>query len=264
MFNMYIEIDSLLDTRLSLISLLSPKLAHELITGDYYVSRDEDKFSFISSKIFSKLYAERDARVLKVPRPTGMRDVIISYLLEQKKESMMLESRESIVLFINVKPYIISAYEKGILLTGFKAMLPRDIDIKIIDEDVTPEFMMQNDIITMFMYEGLAWLNREQVAGRLKPYQLTDKVLFVPMSVKASMENVDSFMEVMKPIIRVEFTDNRLWSSIDLVMIKMQKEKEEMKDEDVVNDHEPQVQEEELIVDLSFIEEMTRKNLASQ
>ena len=59
----YLDLDSILDTRLSLLFTFDPNLAKDVITHGY-TSRDEDVFPGISKEVFASLYSKRTTNIL--------------------------------------------------------------------------------------------------------------------------------------------------------------------------------------------------------
>ena len=98
----YINLDSLIDTRLSVLHYHSPKIFKQVVKSiDKYQSRLKDEFDYLDTELFKEMYKKRNSEMIKEPIPTFIPEFIKSYVLTCLQE----KSGEIVTMYLNVYPY---------------------------------------------------------------------------------------------------------------------------------------------------------------
>lgn len=228
----YIDIDSLLDTRLAVLKILDPNLALTLIENERYHYRIIDSFGYITNTIFNQYYKRRNNTVLKQATVTNIVDILFSEIVTLKTKPGFYNPLKPIPIHINIFPYSLEEKEKeNIIKVMYNILVIDNIEITITDRsfDRISPIYVDNNYICLFMYNGLKWLEYHVLTKSLLSRNLPTTRLYVP----ALMEK-PIIMNQLKEYDRL-FNDTIQTSSflIDLVMltadhfsIKLKKEKE--------------------------------------
>jgi len=176
----YIDLDTIYDTRLTVIKALSKEVFNDMITDDYYDERLYDEFGFISNKLFNSFYKHRNNIILKHSYISKAVDLLGSEieLLTGKK----IESGTSSALFvdINTYPYTLNSADENrirnalsmyclldAVTINFIRASPLDIDMEYIG----------NRFGVVIMYSGSQWLDYQMSVKKLS---YSDVKLYVP------------------------------------------------------------------------------------
>ena len=180
MHNIYTDLDSILDTRHSLLYYLNKDIATDVITSNKYRNRKKDSFDNISMDIFRTIYRYRNKELLLIAKPTHVCGLISNLILTELKDI----SEDGIFnLYLNVYPYVLTMDEQSNLVELMDRMLPDFVGIKIINsslDDVDPDWIKANDIKTLFMYEALNWLEYQNANTKILTNTLTSMMLYGP------------------------------------------------------------------------------------
>ena len=180
MHNIYTDLDSILDTRHSLLYYLNKDIATDVIASNKYRSRKKDSFDNISMDIFRTIYRYRNKELLLIAKPTHVCGLISNLILTELKDI----SEDGVFnLYLNVYPYVLTMDEQSNLVELMDRMLPDFVGIKIINsslDDVDPDWIKANDIKTLFMYEALNWLEYQNANTKILTNTLTSMMLYGP------------------------------------------------------------------------------------
>lgn len=180
MHNIYTDLDSILDTRHSLLYYLNKDIATDVISSNKYRSRKKDSFDNISMDIFRTIYRYRNKELLLIAKPTHICGLISNLILTELKDI----SEDGVFnLYLNVYPYVLTMDEQSNLVELMDRMLPDFVGIKIINsslDDVDPDWIKANDIKTLFMYEALNWLEYQNANTKILTNTLTSMMLYGP------------------------------------------------------------------------------------
>ena len=180
MHNIYTDLDSILDTRHSLLYYLNKDIATDVIASNKYRNRKKDSFDNISMDIFRTIYRYRNKELLLIAKPTHICGLISNLILTELKDI----SEDGVFnLYLNVYPYVLTMDEQSNLVELMDRMLPDFVGIKIINsslDDVDPDWIKANDIKTLFMYEALNWLEYQNANTKILTNTLTSMMLYGP------------------------------------------------------------------------------------
>lgn len=153
--NLYLNFDSLYDTRLGTVALIDDAIAEQLINDDNYRIRISDEFSYIvpgwDDKLFAAEYAKRDiATLLLAP----MTELLMQFnkVIEEASSSYAVilgEEVERPVVYVNIHPYVLTEAEIEDFRLSIQAQAGGHFEYIMINEP--PE------VITM------RWLERHQI-----------------------------------------------------------------------------------------------------
>lgn len=180
MHNIYTDLDSILDTRHSLLYYLNKDIAKDVISNNTYRNRKKDSFENISMDIFRNVYRYRNKELLLIAKPTHICGLISNLILTELKDI----SEDGIFnLYLNVYPYNLTMDEQSNLIELMDRMIPDFVGIKIINsnlDDIDPEWIKSNEIKTLFMYEALNWLEYQNANTKILTNTLTSVLLYGP------------------------------------------------------------------------------------
>ena len=114
--DLYIELDSILDTRLSTLLNFDFDLGKEWIEKGDYSKRSTDSFKYLSSGVFNILYRERNKATLLNPLPTPMLGMITEYCEKARVEDVSMGGDGLITIHLNTYPYNLSTEELEFIL----------------------------------------------------------------------------------------------------------------------------------------------------
>lgn len=211
--NILVDLDSILDTRLSILTNLNPDLAATMVNDMSYQSRVMDDFKEIPYTMFRAFYMNRDKRVLKDSTPTHIIELIQDYVNEAIVSSKKRNSFDGITVYVNCYPYNLTSVEIDNLSKALEYMIP-NAAIKLISltkDELTPKWVDEN-IAMLILYNGLSWLEHHNSLGNIVKHPLVEVALLTPPLVTNKhnitnySKNLDDLEEMFKPLIRLTFT----------------------------------------------------------
>lgn len=201
MYNIYTDIDSILDTRHPMIFSLNQDLAKEVITSGRYKSRKKDSFGNVSMDIFRTIYRHRNKELLYLSKPTHICGLLSNHIFVELRD----QTNDGVFnLYVNIYPYDLNLDEQNNLLELLIRMVPEFIGIKIINctnDEIDPDWILQNEIKTMFMYEALSWLEYQHASTKILTNPLTNVFLYGPDVVDGNMKEDTLSPEFFKNLI---------------------------------------------------------------
>ncbi len=158
MHNVYTDLDSLLDTRHALLYCLDPVLSKKVIDNLHYRNRKRDSFENLSMDIFRTLYRNRKKELLELTKPTHISGLISKYIIAELND---ISNDGIFKVYVNTQPYELTDEEVSELLEVLCRMFPEFIGIEIVNmsyNELDPNWIKDNDIKAIFLYEAMAWL----------------------------------------------------------------------------------------------------------
>lgn len=191
--NFFIDIDSILDTRFSVLYALNQNKAIELITNGEYGKRKKDVFDNISSDIFLPMYRKRTKYMLSVATMTKSIKLVTEFLIESVSEIKNIENGLHSYLYINTYPYNLNKTEQDNISKLLLNILPTFVEIKYVDmsfEELTPEWLSGN-VNNIMLYNGLEWIEFHTSNNNLLRRPLIDTYLYIPTIANGSTKSKD-------------------------------------------------------------------------
>lgn len=195
--NIYVDMDSLFDTRLALLYYLDRHVAEEEASSGRYYSRVIDEFQYIPYVMFKTLYRDRNKSLLNLAAPTNILTLVKDYYLELATNASLIDNQERIVIYVNTHRYDLNITEQIIFEESMQKFIG-NVDIKLIDMpdiDITPTWINQN-VAIMFMYNGMDWLELHTSTLELISRPLPDIILHTPALVTGNKSGVKHIPDV--------------------------------------------------------------------
>lgn len=203
-YNILLDLDTLLDTRLPIYYALSTEVASDMLSKDLYHRRIEEGYGVVTKDIFDIFYRQRDKNVLEFATPTTMLDLLGSYCVRTEELMEVTDSREPLTVYLNVYPYDLNLDEQEAFITMLKVKIPIDINVKVVsmsNKELTPEWVVDN-LNTVIKYDALEWLNLQIATSEIFKSPLLSVNLIGPSIVKGvviknGLTNVELFQNLM-------------------------------------------------------------------
>lgn len=216
MYNVYVDIDSLLDTRHALLYCLDPELSKRVIDNGHYRNRKRDNFENLSMDIFRTLYKNRKKNLLELTKPTHIAGLVSKNIISEMTDI----SNDGIYkVFVNVHPYDLDDTEVSELLEVLCKMFPEFIGIDIVNLDyisIDPDWIKENEIHTMFMYDAIDWLENQNASTKILVNPIsTQVILYGPDVIEADMKDEYLTMNFFKNLM-VMFSGVIIYVPIDI------------------------------------------------
>ena len=179
----YLELDTLMDTRLSLLFDIDKDMMVPYITSGKYHNRYIDEFGYLSVKVFRTIYKKRNANVLNNPSPTMIMDLLSDYCYEALHSSKTFNNGKPINVFLNLYPYNLTEESKELIRMGMVNNLKSEVNVELLFkpyDEVTPSFI-NDEIGLMIMYDGLSWVEHHMLNKNLTKTSLPNVTLLTPM-----------------------------------------------------------------------------------
>lgn len=203
--DVYVDLDSIVDTRLPLLYFLDEELAAKFVIENKYNNRHIDEFEYVTSDIFKSFYRDRNKSLLALATPTNIMSLIKSYYIETVTNNRILGGDGKITIYLNIYPYELTYDEIVMLEIGLKEAVG-DIIVKVVKmgpEELTPNWIIER-IHLMIMYSGMEWIEYHVSNLNLIKEPLTLTKLLVPAlilgksSALKDMGDIQEFLEDME------------------------------------------------------------------
>jgi hypothetical protein len=194
-FDILIDLDCMIDTRLSTLINNFPTLTAKLVTEKKYHSRTSDDYLCIDHRVFYKLYDKRDNENIRIPIRTNILPILNEYCCDVKKD-MYMKQEDMLTVYVNTYPYILDYNEEELIKFGLMNRLPSGVNVEIVSmSNVTPRWLDEN--VRAFMtYDGMRWLNKQVAKGNFIGYSIPNVTLITPALFNGGLpEDVDGVLE---------------------------------------------------------------------
>lgn len=218
----YVELDTIFDTRLSIMYDIDKNILRDMIENDKYHNRNIDQFGYLSVKLFRKLYGFRNDNVLNNPSGTKIPKVLRDYCIESTLTAKSYGENKPLTIYLNIFPYTLTEENKELIIMGLTNAINVPIDIEIINKpllDIDPLFMREN-ISLAIMYDGMSWIEHHLENRNLETYSIPDTTLLTPMlvhrNIMLSKKDMSKFFEDIEKsvsiLVNLVFTPTELFS----------------------------------------------------
>ncbi|MBE0438346.1 MAG: hypothetical protein IBX57_01070 [Gammaproteobacteria bacterium] len=158
-----VDLDSILDTRISVLAKMNSDVASEFVSGDDYFNRDSDNFEKLAEgrvKLddFKDQYSKRDKEILAYSRPTDVLAILNEMALEIEKQKLETPDVEGFVLYVNYFPYSLTEDEKEMFITSIMTYVGIESEVRMISlptKDLKPSYIKEN-------YDGVVMYNLDE------------------------------------------------------------------------------------------------------
>jgi hypothetical protein len=176
-----IDLDCLLDTRLSILfNLLDDGVGAILANG--YHSRKEDAFDGVDTAAFRTHYRRRDKAVLKNAIATPLLQFVKEFALETYHNNINTPFNMLPKIILNIHPYVLSDEEINTIVKMLIMATGQFADIEVIDmsmEEITPRYLNYN-VSVVVMYEYYKWLEHHSQTKAFKKTTCPDIMMIGP------------------------------------------------------------------------------------
>lgn len=135
----YVTIDSIMDTRLAVLGQLSPALAERLLSSGDYFNRDHNCFSVydptFDDTAFERAYKTRDVSILKQAMSTEIVPMLMDMVMRYRVGKDIPGDEMQVNITLNVWPYALSASEREAFAGLLKGSTYCDT-VKVINTDI--------------------------------------------------------------------------------------------------------------------------------
>jgi len=222
--HIYVEIDTVFDTRASLLYRLDKSILEKKIVDESYFTRVNDEFGYLPVDVFRVMYKERGRVLLEDPIVTKIYEVIRDYCNSTKHANMLSGKGDKLKVYLNVFPYDLKENELKNIALGLRSLIQVDVDVIIINKDITElttDFLNKN-IGLAIMYDGLSWIEYRIGIGDLISNSIPDMMLLTPRlihkrSVFYDADNDKLFEDLEK---KLSYLINILFIDVSLFSIK--------------------------------------------
>lgn len=164
LFDIYIDLDSLLDFRLSTVSRINDEFASTLLTEEY-IDRQYDAAYFekkggIPEAVFNEAYQKRDAEYLKGAFPTAIYWHLGRVMAEHMLYNDQPGGHKYVRVSINTWPFALSTEATEVLENAVSIYLDSKAEIRTIHEPplaLSPA-SVKSRFTDMFIYDFNLWI----------------------------------------------------------------------------------------------------------
>lgn len=177
----YIDLDSLFDTRLGTVAEINPALV-PIALDQGHLTRNSDEYSFISTATYKSLYELRNSETLKLSPLTGCHKLLASAVVNMLKASIDSPDITGVKISVNIWPYKLTEKEIGDLLDLIVDKTGKLVQVEIIDvkfSDLTFKYC-ENKFDMLFIYDYMNFIENNIKAGNHKKSSLNDRMLIAP------------------------------------------------------------------------------------
>lgn len=183
---LYVEMDTILDTRLScILENYGPSKAIEVIESGYH-DRWVDNFIGIDYQDFQQRYKNRTKTVLRHALMTPICNVIQEFVLGTLKNNHNTPFALYPKICLNIYPYDLNDSEIKVIRDVIVSTTKNRCDVEIVSmsvEQLTPS-VINSSYSLMVMYDYDKWLETHSSNGNFKKIGCPDVGLFSPMMFK--------------------------------------------------------------------------------
>lgn len=187
---LFIDLDSLLDTRLATLARLNPLAASELVKRDSdYRQRDMDDWDrltdgAVSNEAFREAYAKRDKETLKLARPTNAVKLIHQISRALAEQAIFEPDVDRTKIAINTYPYDLSPQEEEMIVGAVMVYCSIAAEVVAVNyslEELTPA-KVKEEWDGVVLYDFDHWLSlhtNELNTVRMPTHTFVSPALFV-------------------------------------------------------------------------------------
>lgn len=226
----YIDLDTLFDTRVALINQINPDACTALLTNKEYWLREHTHWpaltnQLLTDELFDEAWLKRDTTVLKSAMMTNIIPVLLSIISEFQVAKRENRVPFDIALEINIHPYVLDSEEMDELTSILQNEILHDglpvLFVSVAMDELTPEFIDRH-YASMFVFDYHRWIKHHCDALVKKPCK--GLTMIVPklyekdpskLPVDKKKEELAIFKLLLLELIMFEFVDARYFSILN-------------------------------------------------
>lgn len=221
----YTTLDSIFDTRLSLLSIMFPKFTDKLLEQNLYRDRIRDVYTCeeitVSHDVLQPFYKTRNKNLLRYSGLTLIPHVIGMEINRHQYNNFNGECFRPWHLHINTYPYNLTPEEQENVVTIFSQYIeekPTIIFHHLNPKSISSDFLYEHEIEVVVDYHGLEWL--QDFFSHSFKIQDTRLELCVPKILNTNdygykhitEETFDLIEKTYAPFIDLNFVDTYIFS----------------------------------------------------
>lgn len=228
--SIYIDLDSVFDTRLATIATLSDDAASKLAQDEEYWLRESDHWGKLTNNVvndaeFIAAYAKRDNAILSRSIMTGIIAPLVRVFAENEIAINDGQPNHDIRLVINIHPYTFDDIEMDIFRQLFTHRLGFDPSVTFVSipmVEVTPRYLT-GSFAAAFMYDFNGWIKehlKNLVMNRSQGFNLIVPRLFEKdvskMTIDDKKDEISTFQIYLLEYMNISFIDAAFFSMFRL------------------------------------------------
>ncbi|ARV76850.1 hypothetical protein PHABIO_219 [Pseudomonas phage Phabio] len=234
----FIDLDTLLDTRLGVINTISPEAAKRLISSERYWERENDFWDvltdgLITQEQFTEAWKSRggnnSADVLNGSVISGIYPFVMRILAEDlvNRANLMGEELDDVGVTVNTWPYALSLDEIEDMRDIAEYLFGSSTHIEVVNvpmEEITPMFLDKHfaAIITYSFIDWIKMHNEALAQARMNDFNFISPRIFEHDVSKASIDEKKTEIDVFRAFKLIhmdfEFIDARYFSMAKLAL----------------------------------------------
>lgn len=159
----YIELDALLDTRLStIISVAGEDTALNVLSNGYF-TRASDNFVGVNKQEFDLAYTNRTKDALINATVTKVLGLVNEFVFAMNKQAVLGPMHAGPKIILNTYPYSLTEEETNVIIRGLVAATNKNVDItaiRVSPVNLTPTYC-KDQFAIMIMYQYDKWFEAQ-------------------------------------------------------------------------------------------------------
>lgn len=190
----YVDLDALLDTRLSTLFLIHEDLVSAALNNGY-AERLQDAFTNLHPSLtldkFKELYAGRDNEVLHNASYTRVLNVLKEAVTRLVKMRVATPFATEIQIYVNAYPYTLTEKEEQDIAKSLLYHTSNQVDVQFLrlsDKELLPEYCSKTFSL-MIRYDYAQWIDGHAETNAIKYHPLTMVKVLVPERFEVRLPN---------------------------------------------------------------------------
>lgn len=179
--SIFVELDTLLDTRMATLFKLSPDSVENIIKLGYH-DRPFDIFPGIDEVKFRDAYSKRDKSILATSVVTPVAQIVKEFVVRTLDNVNNSPFHYQPKVILNIHPYKLDENEINMLIATLRHLTLNLADIEVVDmsyEEISPLYVKLN-LSIMILYQYDLWLEAQSVNEAFKKHTAPDVTLIGP------------------------------------------------------------------------------------
>lgn len=213
----YITLDALYDTRITVLKLLNPTIAENMLKTETWGKRYIDSFGSISAEYFNVFYEYRDKTILFSSEPTYILDILSNTVRDRREYMLSKGLIKPIHITLNTYPYKLTEEETLFFKSEIKNHVLSTTTIEVVHVKNIQIDMISNGYEALFLYDGVTWVSEHSDA--LIKNSMPGLTIVTPSMVTTEDGINETTGEVFKNIcescsmyVGIEFIDTKYFS----------------------------------------------------
>ena len=176
-----LELDALLDTRLSILGSMDPKRTATIMQDSSYTTRVIDRFPGFDNKAFKEAYDNRTTKALAGAMRTDVFKILHDFITRVMNRNIVSPTPVDTEIVVNSYPYKLTEKEQTIMALGLIKSLPLCPKVTFVDMPVnklTPQYLRGFGCVIMYNFNE--WLTEFLAEDHLSACPIPDTTFFVP------------------------------------------------------------------------------------